>query len=198
MSTYIDLTAVLHDGQQGHWGDPGVQITAHTQFAEDGYRLSALALGSHSGTHIDSPAHILEGGNTLDQIQIDRFFATAFVLDCRGCSAVDVPLLENIPHSCDGLLICGTECYLTIAAAEQLVERGIRLVGFESLSCDRLDSPDLPVHRILLASEILIIEHVVNLETIIGSTVALYALPLLFAHSDGAPARVVARVISSR
>ena len=65
------------------------------------------------------------------------------------------------------------------------------LVGMDTPSPD---APPFPVHKIFLGSEILIIENLTNLESLVdlkNFTVA--ALPAKF-HADAAPVRVVAMV----
>jgi len=62
--------------------------------AEDGYAEKQLHLHSHTGTHVDSPAHMIRDGMTLDQMPLDRFMGQALLLDCRGLPAIDPPYLQ--------------------------------------------------------------------------------------------------------
>lgn len=189
---YIDLTLGLADHMDVWPGDPEVSLVVHTTVAEHGHRTMRLSMGTHNGTHIDSPAHLIEGGRSLDQIEVGRFFARTYVLDTEGCMIVTADMVEDLRPGCTGILFSGRESYLSEEAAHLLIARGVRLFGFSSPSCDAMTSRTLPVHHILLEHDALIIERLVHLEELVGRTVDLVALPLLVDGSDGCPARVVA------
>jgi len=80
---------------------------------------------------------------------------------------------------------------LTEEATTLLLERGVRLFGFDSSSCDSMTSESLPIHHLIFSSDGLILENLNNLGRVVGRTVSLVALPLLLNDSDGAPTRVV-------
>lgn len=192
--TYIDLTMTLSERIAVWPGDVPPSIGLHTTVAEHGYRTMRLTLGSHNGTHIDSPAHLIEGAKSLDQYDVSRFFARCHVLDEAGDGAVTDDRVSEIPDGCDGLLCVGERSYLTADAARLLLDRGIRLFGFAGGSCDESGSTTFPVHRLLMERDALIIENLVNLSVLAGRVVDLVALPLLIEGSDGSPARVVAMI----
>ncbi|MDO8579040.1 MAG: cyclase family protein, partial [Dehalococcoidales bacterium] len=62
-SGWIDISVPICDGM-GHWpGDPPVQIQRVQDIERgDSHTLSAMSIGSHTGTHIDAPAHFIRGG----------------------------------------------------------------------------------------------------------------------------------------
>jgi kynurenine formamidase len=65
-------------------------------------------------------------------------------------------------------------------------------IGVDMISVDAIDSTSLPVHKSLLKKDdFIIIENLCNMEKIVGSFGELTALPLKFASSDGAMARVI-------
>lgn len=191
---YIDLTMGLYDGMEVWSGDPQVSLAVHTTIAQHGHRTMHISMGTHNGTHIDSPAHLIEGGKSLDQYAAERFFARSYVLDTARCAVVTAAMVRDLPISCTGILFSGEETVLDEEAARWLVSQGFRLFGFAAASCDDMTSGGLPVHHILLGHDALIIERLVNLEPLAGKIVDLVALPLLVEGSDGAPARVVAMI----
>ncbi len=55
----VDLTRPVESGTPTYPGDPEVRIEPHATHADDGYRVSRVALGSHAGTHVDGvPARV--------------------------------------------------------------------------------------------------------------------------------------------
>jgi glutamyl-tRNA reductase len=201
----VDLSRRLESALPVYPGDPAVEIEQCSSIETDGYRLKRLVMGSHSGTHMDSPAHLLGQGPTLDRYPVESFFASAFVLDCRNCPAIDLELVSTVPGSVGAVLFAtgweqrwATDAYLedppllSEEAAMFLVGRGITIFGFDSPSCDRMDSHDLPIHSAILSAGALIVENLCNLLPLVGKCIDLVALPLSVRESDGCPARVVA------
>ena len=79
----IDLTHTIQEEMPVF---PGTEPPALMQAAsceEDGFREILLKLTTHTGTHMDSPAHIFPDGITLDQFPADQFMGRALVIDCR-------------------------------------------------------------------------------------------------------------------
>jgi arylformamidase len=98
----IDLTLPLNadvavytdiDGYR----DPAYSATPWATVAEQGYSVHRLELGSHTGTHLDAPAHFHEGGRTVDQIPPSALVGRAVPIDVRGLGRVAVPVLR--PHA---------------------------------------------------------------------------------------------------
>jgi kynurenine formamidase len=113
------------------------------------------------------------------------------------------PRLEDI-EQVDFLLIrtgwsrfWGTDRYftdypiLTIEAAETLAGLGLKGVGFDAISADPIDSRDLPVHRVLMRAELLIIENLAGLERLPEGRFMFSCFPLAFQDADGSPVRAV-------
>lgn len=195
MTTYIDLTMMLNEETAVWPGDVSPSVEVHTSVGEHGYQTMRLTLGSHSGTHIDAPAHLIDGAKSVDQYDISRFFARCYVLGPeREGGAVTTALVACLPTGCDGILFAGQGTFLSLDAARFLVDRGVRLYGFASGSCDEPTSTDFLVHRLLMGHDALIIENLANLDPLVGRVVDLVALPLLVEGSDGAPARVIAQI----
>ncbi len=173
-----------------------MQIEQAGILAKDGFADTKLTLGTHLGTHIDAPAHMIEGGKTLDQYPVDRFIGTAIVLDIQ----MDIQLPDKIDAV---FFYTGAadrygdtsywEDYPVISQMMfgQLVEHKIGLIGIDAGSVDIGD--DFPIHRQLLSSDILIIENLTSLKDLIGKKVEFTALPLKVAL-DGAPCRVIVKV----
>ena len=59
-----------------------------------GYRETLLHMYSHTGTHMDAPAHMIARGRTLDSYGVEKFVGPGFVLDCRGRQEIPLALLR--------------------------------------------------------------------------------------------------------
>jgi kynurenine formamidase len=114
-----------------------------------------LRIPDHAGTHVDAPIHMVEGGATLEGLDLARLIGEAVVLNLapedrdRGYTAADLagatPAIEHgdIVLIRSGFTDAGPgiqmhQTYLTPAAATWLVERGAKAVGVEPASVDHV------------------------------------------------------------
>jgi len=173
------------------------------------YSLSALALSSHAGTHLDAPAHLLKNGRTLDLYPLKRFILPAQVISVddnsveESISASALQCLKINPgeallfrtgNSSRGLLrrpaFSEEFVYLSVDAARLCVTLGVGLVGIDCLSVDRYGDAFAPVHRCLLENDVLILEGI-DLEAVSPGRYLLLCLPLRIKNAEAAPARAV-------
>lgn len=81
---FIDLTHIISLSSTPRTiypGDPELKIAPHATIPNDGYSVHVLSLGTHTGTHIDAPAHFIEGGRTVDEIPLSQLVGKALVVD---------------------------------------------------------------------------------------------------------------------
>jgi len=78
----IDLTKVLDQNleiyRDGSYSDPQLIVEPWSTIKKQGFSVCSIMLGTQTGTHIDAPAHFIEGGSTLDQLQIDKLIGNYF------------------------------------------------------------------------------------------------------------------------
>lgn len=174
--------------------------------SQDGVNESALSLSSHTGTHIDFPAHFISGGRAAGDFHLDVLVGDVFVLDYPGESDIGVDFLESadIPQGCRRLIFktqnsamsCRdgtfTEDFvaLSLEGAEWVAEAGVGLVGIDYLSIQRFGEEGDRTHKILLQNDIVILEGLC-LGGVSGGTYELFALPLNVPEAEGAPARAI-------
>ncbi|MBX4201718.1 cyclase family protein, partial [Candidatus Saccharibacteria bacterium] len=165
--------------------------------------LSELQMTSHAGTHIDAPAHAVDGGQTLDKLDLEIFYGPARVIDLSACEgSIDVSDLEtkNIKSGQRVLLKTSNSnrgfktfyddyVYLSAAGAEYLAKLGVKLVGIDSLSIKKRGDKDNTSHTSLLSQGIPILEGI-NLSKVDEGEYTLVALPIAL-QNDGAPTRAV-------
>jgi hypothetical protein len=84
--------------------------------------------------------------------------------------------------------------FLTAEAAVYLKENGARLVGIDSLNIDDIRGKSRPVHSSLLRENILIVEHLCNLDQIPDDGFTFSAIPPKFKGVGTFPIRALARI----
>ena len=207
-----DVTVPVSNELPAWPSDPAVEITDfRTLSAGDGANVSMLNFGAHTGTHVDAPAHFIEGAGKVESLSLDALIGDATVIEVpEDVHAIEVEFVKK--H-----YVVGTErllfktrnsafwsepepqfhtdfTYLDLAAAEWLVEQGIKLVGIDYLSIEKYASARHETHLALLSRGVVILEGL-NLSGIVAGKYELICLPLRLRSTlgDGAPARVVLR-----
>lgn len=207
--TWIDLSIPLRDPMPNYPGDAPFSLRPLLRVADGKLcNLSALQMGTHTGTHVDPPSHFVDGDITVDQLPLNVLIGKAYVVSVRGAPAVTAEHLQSaaIPEDARRLLIQTDNSfgawekdaftpdfvYLSPDAAQWVVQRGIQLVGFDYLSVEQFRAPEPLSHRILLAAGVIIVEGL-DLRQLESGWVRFICLPLRITGADGAPARAVAR-----
>jgi arylformamidase len=195
----IDLSAVVNADTPVYPGDPPVKVEAAGIYATDGYTDHMLSLGTHTGTHIDAPAHMIENGKTLDKFPPEHFVGPGKLVE-----GFDLAKVKQAEVGEGDIVLFHTglsakfydEEYWEIREAmseeiaKYLVDAKVKMVGMDTGGADTKGSDGHPIHKILLGSDVLIIENLVNLEKLAGKKFKVYALPINL-NVDGAPARVI-------
>lgn len=209
-----DVSVPLSSALPTYPGDPGIQIHDWSKLANgDAANVSALSFGAHTGTHVDAPAHFIEGAKRVESLDVDILIGEAEVVHvpdelrlideefvAANCPAGSKRILFKTRNSAfwtgDFTEFRTDFTYLDLGAAQTLVQQGVKLVGIDYLSIEKFNSKDHEVHRTLLSREVIILEGL-NLAGVPAGKYELICLPLrLRSHlGDGAPARAVLRTI---
>ena len=105
----LDLTHCISPEMPVYPGTEQPVLTTACTIREAGYRETILHMYSHTGTHMDAPAHMIEGGKTLDAFPAEAFVGPGLALDCRGLREIPLSLLrahEDEIRRADFLLFC--------------------------------------------------------------------------------------------
>lgn len=205
---FIDLTHPIAPDMPVYPGTEPPRITEPRSIAQNGFREKSLTMYSHTGTHIDGPAHILTDGITLDSLPPAHFYGTAAVLDVSRVQGpeISIDFIHLPPDTSIDFVIFYTGWYHkwgkpaffkgfpvpSLEAARYLASRGIKGVGTDAISIDRPDTADFIIHKTLLQKNIVIIENLTNLAGLTGRLFTLSCFPLKIKAADGAPVRAVA------
>ncbi|KIX14243.1 cyclase family protein [Dethiosulfatarculus sandiegensis] len=206
----IDLTHRITDSMPVYPGDPHPEISRTATHEEEGFQCSLLKMSSHTGTHVDAPLHLIKQGAGLENIPLENFVGTAFVIDIKGLDQEPV-LLEDLEdrwpspnETVDFVLFnsgwseyWGHEKYLqgfpvlSVSALEWLIAKGIKGLGVDTISVDPMDCLSHLNHKLLLKANIMIFENLTNLDRLPNRDFIFSALPLPFSTGDGSPVRAV-------
>jgi len=200
----IDISMPLFAGMPAFPGDPpfsAQRIAAVSQ--GDAFDLTFLSFGSHTGTHVDPPVHMLPAGLAVDRIDLDLLNGPSCVVEVAAHEQeIGVEAVARVPQGSARVLFRSPNSErwaksltffpdyvgLTPAAADALVERNVRLVGIDALSIENDPGATYPVHRTLLGHGIPLLEGLL-LASVRPGSYELECLPLKIRDGDGGPAR---------
>lgn len=216
MARIIDLTQPISPEMPvlPNYRSPEVSILAATEGPPVPGRLrinsSRLAIGLHTGTHMDAPFHFIHDGRPIDQVPLEQCAGPALLLDLGELPPrAPIGLEAFAPHAAAlrelKKVVLNTRWHrrwgapgyftehpdIVPAAGEFLVGCGVHLIGVDFPS---VDLPPHPTHVILLGSGMVIVENLTRLTEIGAERFHLTAFPLPLAGRDGCPVRAVARV----
>ena len=134
--------------------------------------LTAFNMCAHNGTHVDAPYHFIDGGKTIDQIDMKRFVGYAYVASHNG---------DITEKDAKG------KATMTEEAAKVFADSRILLFGNESQTVGPEDAP-MDVHMIMLGAEIVLLEGI-RLDGVDDGVYLLNAAPINLGGADGAPCR---------
>ena len=210
-SAWIDVTATLDPATTPVYdGDAPMKFAFLKDMRKgDGFTLSVLSLGAHSGTHIDAPMHFVRDGAPVDKVALEPLIGPARVIEIPDTvQAIDAAelnrhqwrgaprVLFRTRSSVRGWMKSPTFhrdfAYLAPDAAQLLADAGVLLVGIDYISAEQFGAPAPLTHRILLGKGIPIAEGLM-LEGVTAGEYDAIILPMKVAGHEGAPARAVLR-----
>ena len=139
----IDISRTIHPDMEMYPLEAGPQITKVSWLDEgDSYNISRITLGTHTGTHVDPPLHLMRDGAGIDRLPVNTLVGNARVLDLssinRPIEAGDIGPLEAgeiilLKGGSGGRGVSSGAC-LTAACARYLVDIGIKTIGTDAIS----------------------------------------------------------------
>ncbi len=208
-----DLTALFRT-HMPVWPTAPLPVVEPVGFVpRDGYLVERITAFTHSGTHLDAPAHFLESGRTVDQIPPADLTGTGAVLDLRTeLKGSTIPLAAVQKHwpknfSPEIVLLetgwshdrAPTKHYLydfpgiEPGTAEWLVQKQVKGVGTDTLGIDPFSNSKFEAHKVLLGKGIWILEALDHLDSLQeGTAYTIVAAPLKLEGASGAMSRVFA------
>lgn len=203
----LDLTYYIEENMPVYPQTEGPKIKEICTMEAHGFREKLVELYSHTGTHMDAPAHMLDKGKSLDDYEIDQFLGRALVLEINGKEITrdDLWGYRDLLKKVDFVLFktgwCkkwGQDSYfnnfptLTLEAAKFLTDLSLKGVGVDAISVDPVDQSEFLVHKVLLNASMVLIENLNLDKTENEDEFLLTVLPLKIKKADGSPIRAVA------
>lgn len=200
----IDISWPISEEMTFYKNRPGFSREITKVFEKDCCRESRFTIGSHTGTHIDAPAHFLQDGKTIDQLPLEQFVGKALVVDCTSAqTCLTAAHFENIPDLEGSIVLCKTRnsnhsptdqfdtefIYISHEAASFLVAKKVKGVGIDYLGVERAQ-PGHETHTTLLGAGIAVVEGL-RLADVAPGEYFFVGVPLAFKGADGAPARTI-------
>lgn len=203
----IDLSYTVEHAMEVFPSDPPVGILKHHCY-KNGYFVSQIIMGTHSGTHVDAPVHKLPETRSITDLKVEQYIGwQTAVLDFTGhegeITRADCLKYEDMLDACDAVIFktgwekkFGTAVFfqdyggLHEEVALLLEEKGIHLIGLETPSVHPARHQE--VHEELLKRNILIVESLAHVSAITKPVVELHAVPLKLKNLDGSPVRAYA------
>ena len=174
---FIDLSQEIYDKMPVYPGDPAVEIRQVHFLARQGWNLRTMLVTTHQATHVNVPAHMVEGGKSVDDYKVEDFMGKARVFTGR----------ESVEP---GVGLIFVEGNISAEIVEWLTEDKPAFVGlWEKFEFD------IELERKLLAAGIISYENLVNCDKLPkASDFEFWGLPLKIRGADGSPVRAVAFV----
>ena len=217
MTKLIDLSHTITNGLVTYKGLPAPIIcdylsreASKKHYAEGtSFQIGMIELCSNTGTYLDAPFHRFEDGDDIAALSLTALAnleAVKITVD-ENLRAIgpDVFAGQNLKNK--AVLIqtnwsrhWNTEAYyegnpfLTEAAAVYLRDAGVKLVGIDSYNIDDTRGNNRPVHATLLGADILIVEHLCNLDKIPPAEFKFYAVPVKIEGMGTFPVRAFAQI----
>ena len=216
MLTLIDLSHTIFDGLVTYKGLPAPIICDYLSrensktFYEEGteFQIGKTEMVTNTGTYLDCPFHRFEHGKDLSQIALEQCAELdAITINTKDAAAIGrdhfvdkdiknkaVLVYTNWARHWNTTNYFEGHPYLTEEAAIYLRDAGAKLVGIDSHNIDDTTGNSRPVHTTLLGADILICEHLCNLDKLPESGFQFSAVPPKFEGAGTFPVRAYARL----
>jgi len=217
MKKFIELNHILEDGMTPYPGLPSPKIGAFLDHEASRVRydnraefyLGKVEMVCNLGTYLDSPFHRYPDGLDLSQIPLERIAGLPGIVFDGVVSSNRSITLEANSSELDGKAVLirtgwdknwGTEDYwepgpfLSERSIDLLIRSRVELVAVDFWNVDDTLDPARPAHTRLLASDILIVEHLCNLSVLPRTDFKFYAVPLRIVRGASFPVRAFAEI----
>ena len=208
----LDLTHKISPGMPCYPGTEPPKFEQANTYEKDGFKETLISMYTHTGTHVDPPAHLYADRTTLDKFPASQFVGKALVIDCKDLNEGDVIDMARVRSygdkavQADFLLFnlgwdkrWGTDEYfkdyacIDMDVLQFLKDTAKKGVGFDVIGLDPIPDLQLVRHNALFKdAEIINIENLKNLDLCGDDLFWFFGLPLKIDNCDGAPIRAIA------
>lgn len=222
---FIDLSHEFYDGMPGfkYKNEDGtvtrfrVEIhpfLTHAQTApryqnRAAFEITEMKFHTSMGTYLDAPYHRFPEKCAIGELRLDQVILDGIVIDARGMDEREAK--TEIPNGIDlrGKAVLfhfgwdkfwETEKYeaypfLARGVIDELIVRGAKLVGVDTMNIDDTRDPERPAHTRLLQNDILIVENLCGLDVLHGKQFRFFAVPIKARNAAAMPVRAFAEIV---
>jgi kynurenine formamidase len=215
----VDLSHTIEHGLVTYKGLPAPIICDYLSREESRkqyapgteFQIAKIEMVANTGTYLDCPFHRYVNGKDLSEVAIEMLTdleAIVIRADHQRGFALTADVFRDKELRGRAVLVhTGWDAYwqsdryfehhphLTEDAAQYLAQCGVKLVGIDSVNIDDTRDGSRPVHSHLLGAEILIVEHLCNLERLPDERFTFSALPPKFKGVGTFPVRALAKIV---
>tara|TARA_B100000315_G_C14512439_1_gene557613 strand:+ start:250 stop:867 length:618 start_codon:yes stop_codon:yes gene_type:complete len=202
---FVDLSHPMSNAMPTYPTDPDISFIREKDIDTDSTLLHSLKFGTHTGTHLDVPAHVIPGGKTLDNFTLSSFTGTAVKIDENTYNSLDrfENEIEGVLYDFgwyrqfdDPEIFYGSDRpQIPEILIDVLLKLGIKFFGCDLPSVDASGIIEKPIHHTLLGRDIIIYESLTNFDQLpLLVPFQFYGFPLPFEKLDGSPVRAVAHL----
>lgn len=208
----IDLTHTIQETMPVYPGTEPPKFLPANTYETDGFKETELRMYTHTGTHMDPPAHLYPGRTTLDQFPADQFIGKALVIDCRELGEGEPITMDFLrkygekTEQAEFLLFnlgwdkrWGTNSYfgdypcIDEEVLDYIMQGSYKGIGFDVIGLDPIADKNLTRHKKLFATcDMVNIENLKNLDQCGSDLFWFSCYPLKLENADGSPIRAVA------
>ncbi len=223
MTKIIDLTHRLLPEIPTWDGSCGFELSIDTDYKDctppDLFRTQKIKCGAGIGTHMDAPAHVKEGGLTIDNLNLEELVTDCVVIDVSSeADAVYVIMPEvvekfenengEIKPNSFVIFYTGWDKHwsnrekynndhkfpsVDESTAQLLLKRNIAGLGIDTLSADTGHN-GFPVHQTILGADKYLVENVANAKELPPTGAKIFVLPIKIKDATEAPIRLIATI----
>ncbi|WP_404332842.1 cyclase family protein [Mesobacillus maritimus] len=196
----IDISIQIFEGMPTYMNNqdnqPKIKTETHGYITD-----TTIQMNIHTGTHLDAPLHMIEEGENIETIPLERLVRPCKVLDLTNVNdRITAADLKDQPIMKDDFLLFKTKnsfdetsamefIFLAEDGAQFLIEKGIEGVGIDTLGIERSQTGH-PTHKALFSNDVLIVEGL-NLKEVSEGEYTMVCAPIKLLSTEAAPARVL-------
>jgi kynurenine formamidase len=208
----IDLTHFISEDMPVYPGTEGPRLEPANSYEVDGFKETLMTMYTHTGTHMDPPAHLFAGRTTLDRFPITQFVGKALVVDCSDLKEgqkITMDYIDKNREKADQAEFIlfrlgwdkywgtpqyfGDYPYIDDEVVDFLIKGRKKGVGLDVIGIDPIADSNLTIHKKLFKeNEIIVIENLMDLDLPGDDLFTFCALPLKHVDADGSPIRAIA------
>jgi kynurenine formamidase len=217
----IDLTHKLSPEVPSWDGSCGFELSIDTDYEDctppDLFRTQKIKCGAGIGTHMDSPAHMILNGRTIDKLNLEELITNCVVIDISSEAIENYIAMPEVIEKFENqygkiepntfvIFYTGWDKHwnnrekynndhkfpsIDVSTAKLLVERNISGLGIDTLSADT-GINGFPVHRMILGADKYLVENIANAKELPPVGARILVLPINIEGGTEAPIRLVA------